>query len=320
MVDATTPYLVLTGSLAIDQILHYEGSLAEQLSSTKLNSLSLSVLLSGFVQSEGGTAGNIAYSLALLGERPVLVASIGREQVGYLDRLARMGVEVSLVHISPERTASFTVLTDSQACQIGGFYPGAMADAMSLSLQRFTGQNAIVMLSAHDPRQMGVQLLEAAQGRLRLIFDIGQQVAALRPEVIRQGLAASELLLVNEYELDLLSKKIALPPETIYELVPATIVTLGVQGSRLHQRGQGGQGQAISAVLAQAVDPTGAGDAYRAGLLYGYMRNWPLLVCMQLGATLAAFCVEFHGTQQHNFSREALLERYQHTYGQAINL
>lgn len=320
MVDATTPYIVLTGSLAIDQILHYDGSLAEQLTSTKLSSLSLSVLLSGFVQSEGGTAGNIAYSLALLGERPVLVASIGREQVGYLDRLARMGVEVSLVHISPERTASFTVLTDAHACQIGGFYPGAMADAMSLSLQRFTGQNAIVMLSAHDPRQMGVQLIEAAQGRLRLIFDIGQQVAALRPEVIRQGLAASELLLVNEYELDLLSKKIGMPPEAIYELVPATIVTLGVQGSRLHQRGQPGQGQAIAAVMAQAVDPTGAGDAYRAGLLYGYMRNWPLLVCMQLGATLAAFCVEFHGTQQHNFSRDALLERYQRTYGQAINL
>lgn len=320
MVDATTPYIVLTGSLAIDQILHYDGSLAEQLASTKLSSLSLSVLLSGFVQSEGGTAGNIAYSLALLGERPVLVASIGREQAGYLDRLARMGVEVSLVHISPSRTASFTVLTDSQACQIGGFYPGAMADAMSLSLQRFVGQNAIIMLSAHDPRQMGVQLIEAVQGRLRLIFDIGQQVAALRPEVIRQGLAASELLLVNEYELDLLSKKIGMPPEAIYEMVPATIVTLGVQGSRLHQRGQSAQGQAISAVMAQAVDPTGAGDAYRAGLLYGYMRNWPLLVCMQLGATLAAFCVEFHGTQQHNFSREALLERYQRTYGQAINL
>ncbi len=314
-----SPTIVLTGSVSIDQIMHYDGKLADLIQPDKLDKLSLSVLLSKVDRTRGGIAANIAYSLVMLAERPVLYVSVGRDQTEYVADLAAQGVDATLVHFSDLPTASFTVLTDAHGAQIGGFYPGAMADAKELSLKRFADQNALVVVSAHDPGQMAVQLREAAKHHLRLVFDIGQQVAIVEPAVIRQGLTVAELLLVNEYELELLCKRTGLSEAEIYAQVPATIVTLGDKGCRIHGSMVQGEVIKVSAVTAKAVDPTGAGDAFRAGFLYGYVRNWPLVQCAQLGATTAAYAVESHGTQGHHYTPAQISKRHQQQYGSPID-
>lgn len=295
--------------------MHYDGILAELIEPTKLDQLSLSVLLSRVERTEGGIAANIAYSLVMLTEQPVLYVSVGRDQTQYMEKLAKRGVSTKLVHFSELPTASFTVLTDSKGAQIGGFYPGAMADASSLSLKRFAGQDVLIVVSAHDPAQMAVQLAEAAKLQLRLVFDIGQQVAALEPAVIRQGLEAAEVLFVNEYELELLCKRTGLTATDIYAQVPTTIVTLGDKGCRIYGKGiDTKRPVSVAAVSAKAVDPTGAGDAFRGGFLYGYVRNWPVVACAQLGATVAAYAVESHGTQGHHCTLAQVNQRHQAQY------
>lgn len=309
--------IVLTGSLAVDQILHFDGSLADKLTGTDLKKLSLSVLLSGFEKSQGGVAGNIAYSLALLGEKPILYASLGQDHADYLKKLTGLGIDTSQVHLSQLATASFTVLTDKIGCQIGGFYPGAMSDAKDLSLEKFQGSHSLIVLSAHDPAQMASQIHEASQLKLRLVFDIGQQVAALTSEVIIQGLEIAEILMVNEFELDLLMKKTGLDKTAILKKLALTIVTLGERGCLVYS--QNSQPQAVPAVTANLIDPTGAGDAFRAGFLYGYIRNWPMEKSCQLAATTAAFAVESHGTQNHHFDKLALEDRYKLQYHQVLD-
>ena len=299
--------------------MHYEGKLAELIQLEKLEQLSLSVLLSRVERTQGGIATNIAYSLTLLQEKPVLLVSVGKDQAEYMASLAARGANTELVHFSDLPTASFTVLTDSVGAQIGGFYPGAMSDAATLSLQQFAEQNVLIVISAHDPNQMGVQLREAAEQHLRLVFDIGQQVAALDPEVLRQGLSAAELLMVNEYELELLCSRTGLSVADVFARVPTTVVTLGDRGCRIHQRAASALPITVSAVSAQAVDPTGAGDAFRAGFLYGYVRNWPQVQSAQLGATVAAFAVEAHGTQNHHCTPAEISQRHQAQYGASID-
>ncbi len=314
--ESNPPQLVLAGSLSIDHILQYGGSLSEQLQSAPLESLSLSVLLSGVTNSEGGIAGNIAYSSALLGEQPILFGSIGDDQPSYLAKLTKMGVQTDQTHISKLPTASFTVITDAKSCQIGGFHPGAMTDSESLSLEKFIDQNVLIVLSAHDPAQMQRHIEQAAKYKLRLVFDIGQQIAALSTEVVLAGLRTAELLLVNEYELELVLQRAAITKAELLDMVPLVVVTLGKEGCQIYQQGKELR---VKAVTAKMVDPTGAGDAFRAGFFYGYVRNWPLTLSAQLGATVAAFAVETSGTQQHVFTRAQLDQRYKKQYQGIIN-
>ena len=282
--------------------------------------LSLSVLLAGSEKSQGGVAGNIAYSLALLGEKPILLASIGRDQTDYITKLAGLGVDVTQVHYSSLATASFTVITDRAGRQIGGFYPGAMSEASQLNLTKFKDQNALIIVSAHDPVQMALQLNQAAKLKLRLFFDLGQQVAALEPEIIKIGLSAAEVLLVNDFELDLLAKKTNLSRAEIFSLTPVVIVTLGGDGINIYDRRTASNNpKKVSAVQAKLVDPTGAGDAFRAGFLYGYIRDWSLEKCSQLGAVVAVLAVESHGAQLHKLNRLELAKRYELQYHQPLN-
>jgi len=315
--DSQLPQIVLTGSLAVDQILHFNGSLAAELAGTDLKTLSLSVLLTGFEKSLGGVAGNIAYSLALLGEVPVLYASLGRDQTEYLNKLTTQGVDTSQVHLSELATASFTVLTDKNGGQIGGFYPGAMSDAQSLSLEKFQNHNSLIVISAHDPAQMAVQIQQVEALKLRLVFDLGQQVAALDSKVIVQGLNSAEVLLVNEFELELISKKTGLNHDQIFKLVPLVIVTLAEKGCLAYD--QSSSPLVVKAVTAALIDPTGAGDAFRAGFLYGFIRNWSVKKSCQLAATTAAVAVESHGTQNHFFDKKTLATRYQLEYHQVLD-
>jgi adenosine kinase len=237
-----------------------------------------------------------------------------------MQALAELGVDTKHVHYSKLPTATFSVITDKNDCQVGGFYPGAMGDADQLSLKRFAEEDLLVVVSAHDPAQMGVQIAECKALQKRLCFDIGQQVSSLPVAVLTQGLAAAEILILNDYEMGMLAQRLNLSQAEIISQVPVCVITLGDQGSQIYTRSEDSQPQLVSAVkVTQVVDPTGAGDAFRAGFLYGYVRNWPVATCAQLGSTVAAYVVESYGTQTHHFTLAELKARYQATYHTSFN-
>ena len=306
--------LILSGSIAIDRIMVYPGKFIDVIQPDKLHVLSISLLLEELQETRGGVAANIAYSLALLGEKPVLYGSVGDNARGYMDDLAGMGIDTSLVHYSEKPTAAFTVMTDQTDCQIGGFYSGAMGDAASLSVERFKDDDILMVVSPHDPVQMARQVAECKQLGKRLFYDVGQQASNIGADDIRSGIEAAELLIVNDYEMGVLEQKTGWSAADIKSKVKVCVVTLGEQGCVVSTAGK--EEKISAAKVGKVVDPTGAGDAFRAGFLYGYIRNYKPTVCAQLGAVTAVYAVEHKGTQGHSFTLPEIQNRYQASYGQ----
>lgn len=320
------PQLVLAGSVSFDRIMRFPGTFEQAIQPDKLHMLSISLLLDELRITRGGVAANIAYNLALLGEKPILYATVGEDARLYVKDLAKMGINVDNVHYSHLNTATFTVMTDKHDCQVGGFYSGAMGDAESLTFKPWAKQrqNALMVISPHHPEQMARQVAEAQKYKLRMVYDIGQQVNNVVAEELQQGLEAAEVLIVNDYEMGLLEKKTGWSKRKITEKVPVVVVTLGEHGCEMFtQSGSRDacviRSQSVPAVaVASVVDPTGAGDAFRAGFLYGYIRQWPLHQAAQLGATVAAYAVEAFGTQEHRFTKNELSARYLTAYNLPI--
>lgn len=313
------PRLILCGSIALDRIMNFSGKYRDLIRPDKLHVLSLSVLLDELEETPGGVAANIAYALAQIGERPVLLGSVGPDARDYLDRLSSVGIETGAVHISQLPTASFNVMTDSDDNQIGGFYPGAMADAESLKLDRWAGQDVLVCVSAHDPGAMRSQVAECRQNDLRLVYDPGQQVSNSPATDLKAGLDTAEVLITNDYELSVLCEKADTTPEDIKSRIPVVVTTLGKEGSMIDGAKSGGPHRIPSCRPDTLIDPTGAGDAYRAGFLYGYLRQWQLPKCGRLGAVMASFIIEHHGTQTE-LSRQAVQDRYQESFNEELAL
>ena len=315
------PDLIACGSIAIDRIMNFSGNYHDLIDVTKLQVLSLSVLVDSLKVSEGGISANIAYYLAALGEHPILMGSIGSDAKDYLNRLSGYGIDTSAIHISELPTAAFNVLTDTSGNQVGGFYSGAMGDADSLSFIPYLekGKDLLVCLSAHDPKAMRRQSDECKEHNIRMVFDPGQQVSTLPPEDLRVGIEAAEVVIVNEYELSLLCTRTDLTEEAIKEMVPLLVCTLGERGSMIRGKNLPEFIHINVAKPNEIVDPTGAGDAYRAGFLFGYLRQWELAQCGQLGSVVASFALEHHGPQAM-ITKEAVIERYYQTFNERIEL
>lgn len=311
--------IVLCGSLSVDQIMTFDGLYEELIQPEKLHVLSIAPLVKNLRRTPGGIAGNIAYSLALLGEKPVLYSAIGQESISYMNDLEKIGVDVSQVYYSKIPTATFSVLTDKNDCQVGGFYPGAMGDSASLTIKKFKDADVLIVISAHDPKQMIIQAQECQRYGKRMVFDVGQQVLALSGEELQVGLDAAEILVVNDYEMGLLVKKTGLTQDEIIKKVRVCIVTLGEKGSVIYAEKNNWEPILVDAIrVSKVVDPTGAGDAFRAGFLYGYVRGWDLKKSAQLGSVVAAFAVEKHGTQEHSFTWKTIQKRYERQYAEKI--
>ena len=313
------PRLIICGSIALDRIMNFSGKYRDLIKPDKLHVLSLSVLLDKLEETPGGVAANIAYSLAQIGERPVLVGSVGPDAADYLNQLSSAGIDTGAVHISKLPTASFNVMTDSEDNQVGGFYPGAMADADALTLERWYGQDVLVCVSAHDPAAMSSQVNECRQHGLRLVYDPGQQVSNSPAADLKAGTGAAEVLITNDYELSVLCEKAGAAPEDIKAKVPVVVTTLGKHGSLIEGAKAGGTHRIPACNADKLVDPTGAGDAYRAGFLYGYLRQWQLPECGRLGSVMASFIIEHHGTQTE-LSKSAVIGRYRETFNEEIKL
>ena len=298
--------------------MNFAGSYCDYIDPEKLESLSVSIFLKSLIDSQGGVGANIAYSLALLGEKPILLGSVGKDGLAYMDKLASLGVDIGHVFKSELSTASFNVITDSEQNQVGGFYPGAMFDSDTLSLAPWKEQSPIAVVSPHDPKAMRRQVQECKSWNLRLCYDIGQQVSNLPVEDIREGVAACEILILNDYELSTLCKKLGQSVDSIKQLVPIVVTTLGKDGSIIDGSSVPTPISVGVAMPKQVADPTGAGDAFRAGFLYGFVRQWPLKVCAQLGAICGTYAIEEVGTQTHTFTIREVRQRYVHSFHEEL--
>jgi adenosine kinase len=310
--------VVLTGSIAIDRIMSFGGRYSDHLHSEKLESVSVSIFLDTLTDSHGGVAANIAYGLTLLGDEPYLLGSVGKDGLVYMEELAHHGVNIAHVHESDLPTASFNVITDRDQNQVGGFYPGAMFDSDTLSLRHWKDHSPIIVLSPHDPKAMRRQVQECKQLGLTLCYDIGQQVSNAPAEDLRAGLDAAEVLIINEYELHVLSKRTGRSIESIIASVPLVVTTYGPNGSRIEGASLAEPIEIGAAPPTNVADPTGAGDAYRSGFLYGYARDWPLVTCGRLGAVCASFGIETLGTQSHAPTRQQIAERYEAVFDEQV--
>ncbi len=306
--------VVLSGSIAFDRIMVFPGTFAEVIQPEKLHVLSLSVLLDDLKETRGGVAANIAYNLALLGDAPVLYGSVGENARSYMKDLGERGVDVSKLHYSDKPTATFTVMTDRDDCQIGGFYPGAMFDASSLTLEPFKDQDVLVVVSPHDLAQSATQVSQAKTFGLRLLYDVGQQAAILSADDLQAGIEAAEVVIANDYEWGLIEKKSGWSRQQIVEKVRVAIVTLGAEGSLVYVDGQESQVGAVSLTKDQVQDPTGAGDAFRAGFLHGYIRDWEVTKCVQLASVVASYAIQKKGTQEHEFEVDQVEKLVKKTY------
>ncbi|GIK83413.1 MAG: ribokinase [Patescibacteria group bacterium] len=310
--------LVISGSMSVDQIMIFGGTFESLIQPEKLHVLSIAPLVDKLKRTRGGTAGNIAYSLALLGEKPVLLASVGSESQEYIDDLQKIGVDTTYVHFSKLHTATFSVLTDKNNCQVGGFYPGAMSDATTLTLKKFENRDILMVISAHDPQGMATQISECKRLHKRFLFDPGQQSLILSKAVLQEGIKRAEIVIVNDYEMGLLVKRTGWSQKEIVGKLKVCIVTLGEKGSKIWVEGKLKRVPAVILPAEEVVDPTGAGDAFRAGFLYGYVRDWEVATCAKLGSVIASFVVACHGTQEHSINWEQIKKRYEETYKESL--
>ncbi len=308
--------IVITGSIAYDYLMRFPGRFRDHLIPDKLDRISVSFLVESLTRQRGGVGANIAYSLALLGERPILMGTVGADFGEYRTWLEEAGVDVSAVREIPnEFTASFFANTDIENNQIGSFYTGAMAYARELSFYDLPGPVDLTIISPNDPLAMQKYPAECKALGIPYIYDPSQQVVRLDGAALRAGVEGADILIVNDYEYELLKERTAMSEAEIRAAVKrAVIVTRGEKGSLIWAAGE-----EISVPVVpprQVLDPTGVGDAYRAGIIKGLALHLPWRICGQIGALAAAYVLETHGPQAHSYTPTAFGERYKAVFGE----
>lgn len=304
---------VVTGSIAYDYLMFFPGEFTHHLLEHQLQSLSVSFLVDSLRRERGGNACNIAYSLALLGGEPRVMATAGQDFGEYRDWLDRHGVDTSaIVQIEDEFCASFFVNSDRAHNQIGHFYAGAMAYAAGLKFAELAPDAELVIISPNDPAAMRAHVRECKALGIPYIYDPSQQSVRLAPEDLCEGVTGCHLLTVNEYELCMITEKTGLSREQILERAGGILETLGRSGSRIYVNGEVYEIPAYP--IHHVVEPTGAGDAFRAGLMRGMQLGLPWPEAGRMGALASAYVLENMGTQNHNYTREQFVARYREQF------
>lgn len=308
--------ILISGSIAYDRIMNFPGHFKDQILPNKIHVLNVSFFLHKMEESFGGTAGNIAYSLSLLGIKPTLLANVGgKDFSNYKKWLIKNKIDLSQLKIfSNEQTASAYIITDLDDNQIAGFFPGAMFKTVSSSSR--VPKSRLAIVSPQNPIDM-VKLPEIfRRKKIDYIFDPGQQISSLIGSQLKKAIRGSKVLIGNDYEISLVKKKTGLSTSSILKSCEILITTLGAKGSIIRQ---GNNILKIPAVKPKTtVDPTGAGDAYRAGLIKGLFEGWPLKKTGQLAALVAVHAVEKQGTQTHKFSWQQLKNRYRQNFNDKL--
>jgi adenosine kinase len=307
--------IILTGSVAFDYLMTFPGYFQEHILPDHLETISLSFLVDSMVRLRGGVAPNIAYTMALLGQRPYIYAAVGEDFQEYRSWLEANGLDTSGLRVIPgEYTASFFVTTDRIHNQIASFYPGAMAHSSALSLRQIElPESSLLVISPSDPGAMNDYVKEANDLKVRYIFDPSQQIVRMSASEISDGILGSLAVFCNDYEWALIENKTSWnPAQTLASMRDPEnafiVVTRGDKGVSVYRQEQEYR---IPVVLPrQITDPTGVGDAFRGGFLTGYSHGLDLELCAKMGVLAATYCLENRGPQGHTYTTGEYLERF----------
>lgn len=321
--------VAVTGSMAFDYIMSFPGKFADHILPDQIERLSISFLVDSMRRERGGNAGNIAYNLALFEQSVLLMATVGQDAPEYIAGLRERGVDTSgVLQLANEFTASFFVSTDRVNNQIASFYTGAMAKAGQIS---FHNQNykeiKIAIISPNDPAAMVKYVQECQALGVPYIYDPSQQIPRLVPTDMVQGIKGAQVLILNDYEFEMIKKQTGLNDNDIQAMVETIIVTQGEQGSVIYTTEVDQNGTSSlreidipPAAPTRIAEPTGVGDAFRAGLITGMMCGYRWEVCGRLGSIAATYVLEQHGTQRHTFNRQQIAHRYRELFGDTEEL
>lgn len=310
--------LLIAGSIATDHLMRFGGRFADSLVTEQLDKLSVSFLVDDLEIRRGGVAANMCFGLGRLGLAPVLVGAAGEDFADYRSWLERHGVDCDSVLISQTRhTARFVCTTDSTMSQFASFYPGAMSEARHLEFAPIVarvGAPDYVLIGADDPSAMARHTDECRQRGYPFISDCSQQLAFSDGAAIRDLIDGAALLFSNEYESHLIEQKTGWSAGDILDRVGVQVTTLGKDGVRITRRGRDPLVVPAARDVA-ALEPTGVGDAFRAGFLAGLAWGLELVDAARVGCVLAAYVVETVGTQEYSFTAAGFVARVEASYG-----
>lgn len=306
--------IIVSGSLAYDRIMDFPGYFADHILPEKIHVLNVSFTVNGMKEKFGGTAGNIAYALSLMGDKPEISATIGSDYHRYLDWLKKNGLSTKGIKtINEEFTAGAYITTDKSDNQITGFNPGAMKFSSCLNFEEMEPKDTFIIVSPGNLGDM-VNYPQACKAKgIDYIFDPGQSIPMLSDEDLMRSIEGCRIMISNDYELELIMNKTGLKKDDLLKRAGAIIVTLGELGSRVIT--QEGETMIPAAKPKKVEDPTGAGDSYRGGLISGLVRGMNIEEAARVGSVCASFTVECYGTQDYRFSKKEFDERNKTCFG-----
>lgn len=315
-------HILIVGSLAYDRIMDFPGRFSDYIVPEKIHTLSVAFRINRIEEKYGGTGGNVAYSLSLLGASSAIIASAGKDFDIYRRRLRKLGVATHGVReYGNEATMSVYVTTDKANNQISAFYKGAMTRSAWPSwsaLKKLTRGVSLALVSASNESDMQSAIRDLPKLGVPYIIDFGQQIPYVSSADLLRGIEGARALTANDYELALISRKTKLTKREILRKARVSIITLGEKGAEVIVGGKTYHIPAVKLKKSEVVDPTGAGDAYRAGLAVGYIRGYDWPTAARIASIVASFPVCCVGTQEHFFSWEIVRKKYRSVFGKKI--
>lgn len=310
--------ILVTGSLAYDHIMDFPGYYKDHILPDKVHVLNVSFLVQSLRKQRGGTATNIAYSLSLLREKPSILGTVGHDFADYRAWLEERGIDTHAIKVIPDEfTASCFIMTDKSGNQITGFYPGAMAYAHQLKLADFNVSDVkMAIIAPNDPVAMVEHIKECRIAGIPYVFDPGQQALNLNEEQLVEGFQGAKAIIGNDYELGMIENKTGYTVPKLLEVAEMVIITKGENGSTIVTRDR--SVEIPPAPAREVVDPTGAGDAYRAGIIKGLVHGYSLERMGRIAALAATYCVESFGTQGQSYTPSEFCARYAEIFDEDI--
>jgi len=309
----------ITGSIATDHLMRFAGKFTDSLVADKLDHVSLSFLVDDLQIRRGGVAANISFGMGKMGLRPILVGAVGKDFADYRAWLERHGVDCESVFVSDEQhTARFICTTDEMQNQIASFYPGAMSESIQIELGPIIdrlGKIDYVFVGPNDPAAMLRHTEEAKFRNIPFIADPSQQLARMDGPEIKKLIDGAAYLFTNEYESSLIKKKCGYSGEDLVQRVGTVVTTLGAKGAKVERKGEPTV-EVICPKENAKVDPTGVGDAFRAGFMSAMSWGVGSEIAAQVGSLLATYTIETIGTQEYSFEADEFLNRFRNTYGE----
>jgi len=312
--------ILVSGSLVYDNIMNFPDSFKNHIMPEQIHILNVCFSVDRLERSWGGTAGNIAYTIKLLGEEPILISAVGKDGKEYLKYFKKNKISTEYVlEDKKSMTASCYITTDADDNQITAFFGGPLAMAKDIEIAAIKERPSIALISPTHKDVMTKHLLDCRERGIKTVFDPGQQITSFSDVELKKMISLADFVVGNDYEIKLLQDHTGWDTKEILKNTKVLITTLGEKGS-IVETAEGERVEAAVCPPKSFDDPTGAGDAYRAGFFVGHGLGYDWKICMQMGAVAASYAIETFGTQEHAFTREEFCDRYYKTFNQKISL